>query len=99
MVPILMSNKIEEYLNAGSDIAISILSLVNNTSGTFPPLQLAAVGALFIVTNIKVSSMDPSTTPLLTIHKGVLGQQESMGGVQPLCHRDGWGNSIAMGGG
>src|SRR5258708_24039374 len=31
-----------------------------NTSGTFPPLQYAAIGALLIVTNVKVSSAYPN---------------------------------------
>src|SRR5260370_30338818 len=59
MVPILTKEKINEFLAAGNDIAIPILSLVKDTSGAFPPLQLAAKGALFIATNVKVSSVYP----------------------------------------
>ena len=57
MVPILTKEKINEFLAAGNDIAIPILSLVKDASGAFPPLQLAATGALFIATNVKVSNV------------------------------------------
>ena len=59
MVLIIMKDKIKKFLTAGNDIAIPILLLVKDTSGTFPPLQLAATGTLFIVTNVKVSSVSP----------------------------------------
>src|SRR5258708_3877326 len=57
MAPIIMKEKINEFLAAGNDIAIPILSLVKDASGAFPPLQLAATGALFIMTYVKVSSV------------------------------------------
>src|SRR5258705_8849183 len=70
MVPILTKEKINEFLAAGNDIAIPILSLVKDASGAFPPLQLAATGALFIATNVKVSSVFPKRQSmfLLTVH-------------------------------
>ena len=55
----LISKKIEEILAAGNDIAVPILTLVKDFSGIFPPLQLAAGGALFIAERVKVSSMHP----------------------------------------
>ena len=57
MAPILTKQKIEEFLAAGNDIAIPILSLVKDTSGALPPLQYAAAGALFLATNVKVSNV------------------------------------------
>src|SRR6266436_2372171 len=70
MAPILTKEKINEFLAAGNDIAIPILSLVKDASGAFPPLQYAAIGALFIATNVKVSSAYPNrqSTFLLTVH-------------------------------
>src|SRR5258708_609525 len=59
MVLIIMKDKIKKFLATGNDIAIPILSLVKHTSGAFPPLQLGATGVLFIVTNVKVSSVYP----------------------------------------
>ena len=70
MAPILTKDKIKEFLAAGNDIAIPILSLVKDGSGALPPLQLAATGALFIASSIKVNSVYPkrqSTFPL-TVH-------------------------------
>src|SRR5258705_9780710 len=69
MVRIITKDKIKKFLAAGNDIAIPILSLVKDTSGAFPPLQLAATGALFIATNVKVSSVYPKrqSTFLLTV--------------------------------
>ena len=47
----------------------SITGVVKDASGAFPPLQLAATGALFIATNVKVSSVYPKrqSTFLLTV--------------------------------
>ncbi len=72
MAPILTKDKVTEFLAAGNDIAIPILSLVKDASGAFPPLQLAATAALFIASNVKVSSVYPKrqSTFLLTVHKG-----------------------------
>src|SRR5258708_462576 len=69
MVLIIMKDKIKKFLTAGNNITIPILLLVKDTSGAFPPLQLAATGALFIVTNVKVSSIYPKhqLTFLLTV--------------------------------
>ena len=55
----LTRKKIEEILATGNDIAVPILTLVNEFSGVFPPLQLAAGGALFIAEKVKVSTMYP----------------------------------------
>jgi hypothetical protein len=60
MAPILTKKNIKEFLAAGNDIAIPILSLVNDFSGAFPPLQFAAAGALSIASNVKVSNVDSS---------------------------------------
>ena len=60
MAPILTKKRIEEILATGNDIAIPILSLVNDLTGVFPPLQCAAAGALFIASNAKVSNVDPN---------------------------------------
>ena len=60
MAPVLTKKNIKEFLATGNDIAIPILSLVNDFSGAFPPLQYAAAGALCIASNIKVSIVDPS---------------------------------------
>src|SRR5260221_4878297 len=70
MVLIIMKDKIKTSLATGNDITIPILSLVKDTSGAFPPLQLATTGALFIATNVKVSSIYPKhqLTFLLTVH-------------------------------
>src|SRR5258708_38753766 len=69
-LPILIKDKIKKFLTAGNDITIPILLLVKDTSGTFPPLQLATTGVLFIATNVKVSSVYPKRqlTFLLTVH-------------------------------
>src|SRR5260370_26643928 len=61
MVLIITMDKIKKFLAAGNDIAIPILSLVKDNSGAFPPLQLAATGALFIATSVKVSSVYPKS--------------------------------------
>ena len=55
-----LTKKIEEFLAAGNDIAIPILSLVKDTSIAFAPLHYAAVGALFIASNLKVNSVHPN---------------------------------------
>src|SRR5258708_17790933 len=70
MVLIITKDKIKKFLTAGNDITIPILLLVKDTSGTFPPLQLATTGVLFIATNVKVSSVYPKRqlTFLLTVH-------------------------------
>ncbi len=71
MVSILMKEKINEFLATGNDITVPILSLVKDASSAFPPIQLAATGALFIVTNVKVlSSIHPKCQSmyLLTVH-------------------------------
>ncbi len=59
MAPIFTKKKIEEFLAAGNDIAIPVLSLVKDASGALPPLHYAAIGALFIASNVKVSSVCP----------------------------------------
>ncbi len=70
MSPIITKEKIDQTLEAGEDVAVVVLSLVKDFSGAFPPLQLAATGALFIASNIKVSSVYPKrqSTFLLTVH-------------------------------
>ncbi len=60
MAPIFTREKINKFFAAGNDIAIPILTLVKEASGAFPPLQYAAIGALLIVTNVKVSSAYPN---------------------------------------
>ncbi len=60
MAPILTKKKLEQFLAAGNDIAIPVLSLVKDTVGAFPPMYYAAVGALFIANTLKASSVDPS---------------------------------------
>ncbi len=79
MVLIITKDKIQKFLAAGNDIAIPILSLVKDASGAFPPLQLAATGALFIATNVKVSSVYPrrQSTFLLTVYKGIRENKEN----------------------
>jgi len=82
MVPILTKEKINEFLAAGNDITVPILSLVKYASSTFPPIQLAATGALFIVTNVKVlSSIHPKcqSTYLLTVHIRASGRARKSG--------------------
>ena len=54
MAPIFTKEKIKDFLVAGNDIAIPVLSLVKDVSSAFPPLQYAAIGALFIATLRKV---------------------------------------------
>ena len=70
MAPILTKKKVNEFLAAGNDIAIPVLSLVADASGAFPPLQSAAKGALFIANNLKVSGAYPKRQSmfLLTVH-------------------------------
>ena len=72
MVLIITKDKIKKFLAAGNDIAIPILSLVKDTSGAFPPLQLAATGALFIATNVKVSSVSAHR-----LYKGIRENKEN----------------------
>src|SRR6266436_6165496 len=60
MAPIFTREKINKFFAAGNDIAIPILTLVGGASGVFPPLQSAAMGALFIATSVKVSSAYPN---------------------------------------
>src|SRR5258708_36025653 len=60
MAPILTKKKIKEFLAAGNDIAIPVLSLVRDTSGSFPPLHFVATGALFIASNVKASTVYPT---------------------------------------
>ena len=60
MAPVLTKKNIKEFLAAGNDIAIPILSLVKDTSFAFPPLHYAAAGALFIASNVKVSNIHPN---------------------------------------
>src|SRR5258708_17568874 len=100
MAPIFTKKKIEEFLTAGNDIAIPVLSLVKDASAPFPPLYYAATGALFIASNVKVSSLYPKrqSTFLLTVQQGLPREQERVGRVQPIYHGDGWRNCITMGG-
>ena len=80
MVPIFTRKKIEEFLDAGNEIAIPILSLVKDASGAFPPLHYAAVGALCIATNVKVSVYPRRQSPfLLTVHIRVFGRTRKSG--------------------
>jgi len=81
MVLIITKDKIKKFLAAGNDIAIPILSLVKDASGAFPPLQLAATGALFIATNVKVSSVYPKrqSTFLLTVRIRASGRTRKTG--------------------
>lgn len=53
----LTRKRIEEFLAAGNDIAVPILTLVKEFSGAFPPLQYAAGGALGIAEKVKVSGL------------------------------------------
>ena len=82
MAPILTKDKINEFLAARNDIAIPILSLMKDGPDAFPLLQLAATGALFIVTNVKVlSSIHPKcqSTYLLTVHIRASGRARKSG--------------------
>src|SRR6266436_2962690 len=81
MVLIITKDKIKKFLAAGNDIAIPILSLVKDASGAFPPLQLAATGALFIATNVKVSIVHPKrqSTFLLTVQIRASGRARKSG--------------------
>ena len=81
MVLIITKDKIKKFLAAGNDIAIPILSLVKDASGAFPPLQLAAIGALFIATNVKVSSvyLKRQSTFLLTVRIRASGRTRKTG--------------------
>src|SRR5260370_35370808 len=81
MVPIITKEKIDQILEAGEDIALVVLSLVKDFSGAFPPLQLAATGAFFIATNVKVSSGYPKhqSTSLLTTHIRASGRARTTG--------------------
>src|SRR5258707_15772893 len=81
MVLIITKDKIKKFLAAGNDIAILILSLVKDNSGAFPPLQLAATGALLIATNVKVSSVYPKRHPtfLLTVRIRASGRARKSG--------------------
>ena len=60
MAPVLTKKNIKQFLAAGNDIAIPILSLVQDTSFAFPPLHYAAAGALFIASNVRVSNIHPN---------------------------------------
>ncbi|SRR5258708_5183748 len=80
MAPIITKEKIDQILEAGEDIAMVVLSLVKDFSGAFPPLQLAATGALFIAANVKVSSMYPKCqSSLLNVHIRVSGGARKSG--------------------
>src|SRR5258708_12493062 len=89
MVPILTKEKINEFLAAGNDIAIPILSLVKDASGAFPPLHIAATGALFIATNVKVSNVYPKHQSmfLLTIHTRASARARKSGSSPALLPR------------
>src|SRR5260370_41639247 len=81
MAPIFTKEKIDQILEAGDDLAMVVLSLVKDFSGAFPPLQLAATGAFFIATNVKVSSVYPKrqSTSLLTVHIRASGRARKSG--------------------
>src|SRR5258708_2515859 len=81
MAPILTKKKVKEFLAAGNDIAIPVLSLVKEASGAFPPLQYAAIGALLIASNVKVSSVEPKrqSTVLLIVHIRASGRARKSG--------------------
>ena len=81
MALIIMKDKIKKFLAAGNDIAIPILLLVKDNSGAFPPLKLATTGALFIATNVKVSSVYPKCQSmfLLTVHIRASGRTRKTG--------------------
>ena len=81
MAPIMTKEKIDQVLETGEDIAMVVLSLVKDFSGAFPPLQLAATGAFFIATNVKVRNVYPKrqSTSLLTVHIRAFGRARKSG--------------------
>src|SRR5258708_57241 len=80
MLPIFTRKKIEEFLDAGNEITIPILSLVKDVLGGFRTLYYGVVGALCIATNVRVSVYPRCQSPfLLTVHIRVFGRTRKSG--------------------